>query len=64
MMTLKVSVETVVTLIISEFAVVGWAPAGQTVALKGTAGNLLPSPEATTNEVPVSAGDGAVATVE
>jgi hypothetical protein len=58
----NVSVEINVTLTISAFAVVGCAPAGQIVALKGTAGNFAPSAAVTTRLVPDDAGDGAVAT--
>lgn len=60
----KVSVAIAVTLIISAFVVIGFAPAIQTVALKGGVGNKAPSPAATTKEVPEVAGEGAVATVE
>lgn len=60
----NVSVATAVTLTTSAFADVGCALAGHTVALNGAAGNLAPSPAATTSDVPDDAGDGAVATVE
>ena len=39
------------------------AAAGNTTALKGAAGNFVPSPACTTKLVPDEAGDGAVATV-
>jgi hypothetical protein len=60
----KVSVEIAVTLTISALNEVGWAFDGQTVALKGGVGNKVPWPDATTKEVPDTAGDGAVAIVE
>jgi hypothetical protein len=58
------SVACAVTRTISALVESGCAPAGQIVALKGTAGKRAPSPEATTSDVPEVAGDGAVATVE
>ena len=60
----KVSVLIFVTLTISAFAVVGCTPVGQIVALNGTAGNFVPSPAVTTRDVPLVAGEGAVATSE
>jgi hypothetical protein len=53
-----------VTRTISAFAGVGKTDPGHTVALKGTAGNRVPSPAVTTSDVPDAAGEGAVATVE
>jgi hypothetical protein len=50
--------------LISALTVLGWEPAGQTVALNGVGGNLVPSPDCTIKEVPELAGEGAVATVE
>lgn len=55
---------TLVTRTISAFAAVGAVPAGQMTALKGTAGNSAPPAAVTTREVPVVAGEGAVATSE
>lgn len=60
----NVSVEILVTRTISALVESGWAPAGQTVALKGTAGNNVPVPDDTTSDVPDAAGLGAVATVD
>jgi hypothetical protein len=51
-----------VTRMISALAFVGDADAGQTVQLKGAAGNV--AADATSKDVPVVAGDGATATVE
>lgn len=60
----RVSVEMAVTRTISELVLVGWVLAGQMVALKGTVGKRVPCPLVTTKEVPVWAGEGAVATSE
>src|SRR2546426_2553414 len=60
----NVSPEIAVTRTISALVVNGWSPTGHTVTLNGGVGNFVPSPVWTTNDVPVSAGDGAVATVE
>lgn len=59
----SVSVEMAVTRTISALLDKGLTPVGQIVALKGGVGNLAPSPEATTSDVPDVAGEGAVATV-
>lgn len=59
----SVSVEMAETRTNSEFALVGLAPVGHTVAIRPTA-NFVPSPDCTTNDVPLLAGLGAVATVE
>lgn len=53
-----------VTRTISAFVGKGNAPSGQTVALNGVAGNLVPCPLCTVRLVPLAAGLGAVATVE
>jgi hypothetical protein len=58
----NVSDDRAVTRTISAFDGSGRAVAGHTVALNGAAGNREPSPDATTNDVPDEAGDGAVAT--
>jgi hypothetical protein len=60
----NVSVVTLVTRTISALVASGCAPAGQIVALKGAVGKRVPSPAATTSDVPDAAGDGAVAIVE
>lgn len=59
----SVSVDIPVTRTISAFVVDGSSPAGQIVALNGTAGNNDPCPAVTTRDVPDDAGEGAVATV-
>src|SRR5262252_7329690 len=60
----SVSVEIAVQRAISAFVASGITPMGQTVTLNGGVGNFAPSPAATTSDVPLAAGDGAVATVE
>jgi hypothetical protein len=60
----NVSVEMAVTRTISAFVVVGCVETGQMVALNEPLdGNLAPSPDWTTSDVPDVAGDGAVRTV-
>jgi hypothetical protein len=60
----NVSVEIPVTRTISALAAVGGVLGGQTVALNGVAGNKVPVPAATTKDVPLVVGEGAVATVD
>ncbi len=63
-MIVSVSVDIAVTLTISALKDVGCTPVGQIVALKGGVGKRVPVPAATTKEVPLVAGEGAVAIVE
>lgn len=58
------SLDTFVHRATSAFKVDGAVFAGHNTTLNGAAGNFEPSPDATVNEVPDVAGDGAVATVE
>jgi len=58
----SVSVEMAVTRTISAVVLSGFAAVGQMVALNGTAGNKAPCPAVTTSDVPLAAGEGAVAT--
>ncbi len=55
---------TAVTRAISAFVLSGMAPAGQIVTSYGVVANRSPSPVATVRDVPLSAGEGATATVE
>jgi hypothetical protein len=60
----RVSPTIPVTRMISALDARGLVAVGQTVQLNGGSGKRSPCPLATTNEVPLVAGDGAVATVE
>lgn len=58
----NVSVEIFVTRTTSALALVGLELVGHTTALKGGVGKSTPNPVVTTKEVPLVAGEGAVAT--